>query len=110
MTAYDRWLEQPYQEAAERGDAIDAEVERLLEGECDPQNIDNFIEALANDCLEPVKEKLADAIQEGKSDFAEIGKIVWKAVYEYWRDHSDSLAAERYNQGLIGDDRDGGDY
>lgn len=106
MTAYDRWLEAPYQEAAERDDSIDAESERLLEDECNPENIDNFLDAISNECLEPVKEKLADAIQEGKGDFAEIGKIVWQAVYQYWRDQADSQAADRYNQGLIGDDRD----
>jgi len=106
MSNYDRWLEQPYQEAAERGEAIDEEAERLLADECNPENIDNFFEAIGEECLEPVREKLADAIQEGKGDFAEIGKIVWQAVYEYWRNHADNLAADRYNQGLIGDDRD----
>ena len=104
---YDDWLEQPYQEAAERDEAIDAEVERLLEGECNPHDAECFLGAIDDACLYSIpKEKIAEAIAIGVCGFEAIGKIVWQSVCEHLRAQAESIAADRYNKGLTGDDRD----
>lgn len=95
MTAYDRWLEQPYQEAAERDDAIDEMVESLMQDECDPQNVDVFLDALANECLEKIPLKLAEALKAGHEA---LGRVIADAVRDYCVTQAENLAVERYNQ------------
>ncbi len=99
MTAYDNWLEAPYQEAAERDEAIDAMAEELMEGECNPHDPDVFLGAIDNACLHAVKEKIAAAIAVGVSGHEAIGKVVWDAVYHHCLDEANSIAADRYNSG-----------
>ncbi len=108
MTDYDRWLEQPYQEAADRDDAIDAEVERLLSDEYDIKKFDVFLDALANDCIHMAKTEIEQALATG--DKHRIGELIYDSVAEQLSHWAESDAAERFNQGLIGDDRDGGDF
>lgn len=93
MTDYDRWLEQPYQEAAERDDAIDEMVEALMQDECDPQNVDVFLDALANDCL--AKTSLDEALKAGHEA---LGRVIADAVHAYCVTQAENLAVERYNQ------------
>lgn len=100
MTAYDRWLEAPYQEQCEREDAIDSLAEELLESECDPKDIDVFLSAIDDCCLYAAKEQIAEAIAKGYSNTEAIGKAIWNAVYEYCKNEADSIAADRYNSGL----------
>lgn len=107
---YDDWLEQPYQEQAERDEAIDAEVERLLEDDHNPLDVSNFIDAICDDCLASYEERLDEALTDPNPHFEALGRVLFDAVYAYWRNKAESLAAERYNSGMIGDDRDGGDY
>ena len=71
MTDYDRWLEQPYQEQAERDDAIDAIVEEVLqEPEFDPTNADTFLQAIDDATLYEVQEELAKALKDPEPGFA----------------------------------------
>jgi len=100
MTAYDRWLEAPYQEACEREEAIDEMAEQLLEGECNPHDVDVFLDAIDNACLHAAKEKIAEAIAVGVSGHEAIGKVVWFAVFEHCLNQANSLAADRYNSGI----------
>jgi hypothetical protein len=99
MTAYDRWLEAPYQEAAERADALDEIAEALMEDECNPRDVDVFMEALANDCLEGVRAKLELAIADGNKGKEKIGEVIWDAVYAWCADQAENLAVEHYNTG-----------
>ena len=111
MTDYDRWLEQPYQEQAERDDAIDAIVEEVLkEDDFDPTNVDTFLQAIDDATLYEVQEKLAEALKDPEPGFAKLGSVIYNAVYDYCHRQAESEAVKRYNDGLIGDDRDGGDY
>lgn len=100
MTDYDRWLEAPYQEEQARLEAIDEVAEQLMETECNPHDVDVFLEAIDNACLhDPIfREKLAEAIKVGVSGHEKIGKVIWSAVYAHCTNEADSLAAERYNQ------------
>lgn len=88
MPTYDKWLEQPYQEFADEMDAMEARVGRLMEGECNPEDATNFLQAVADECLEASKAEIAGAIQTGKTDFEVLGKVVWEAVYRYWEDQA----------------------
>lgn len=99
MTAYDRWLEAPYQEACERDEAIDEMVEQLLDGECDPHDVDVFLSAIDNACLYAMKEQIAEAIAKGHSGHEAIGKAIWSAVYEHCKTEAENIAADRYNSG-----------
>lgn len=99
MTAYDRWLEAPYQEACERNEAIDEIAEQLLDGECDPHDVDVFLNAIDNACLHAAKEQIAKAIAVGVSGHEAIGKVVWDAVYQHCLEEANSIAADRYNSG-----------
>jgi hypothetical protein len=110
MTDYDRWLEQPYQEAAERDEAIERLVEEVLEeDEYDPTNADTFLQAIDDAVLYGIKEELAKALKDPNVGHAALGKVIYDAVYDYCYKQADNEAARRYNEGLGGDD-DGGDY
>jgi hypothetical protein len=101
---YDDWLEQPYQEAAERDHAIEQEVERLLEDEYDIKKFDVFVDAIANDCMHMAKTEIEQALATG--DKHRLGELIFDAVAEQLDHWAESEAADRYNNGLIGDDRD----
>ena len=106
MTAYDRWLEQPYQEQAERDEIIDEEVERLLSEEFDPLDVSNFMEAIMFDVLGNYVDDIQEALTDPHPQFEKLGRVIFDAIYAHWRNKAESLAADRYNRGLIGDDRD----
>ena len=99
MTAYDDWLEAPYQEACQRDEAIDGITQELLDGECNPHDVDVFLSAIDNACLYASKEQIAKAIALGQSGHEAIGKAIWSAVYEHCKTEAENIAAERYNSG-----------
>jgi hypothetical protein len=85
MTAYDRWLEKPYQDACAKQEAIEEVVEELLQDECNPQNPSVFLEAINEGaCLDNdfVHSRLAEILAKGHS-YADIGELVYDAVVEY---------------------------
>lgn len=85
MTAYDRWLEKPYQDACAKQEAIEEVVEELLEDECNPQNPSVFLEAINEGaCLtsDHIHARLAEILAKGHS-YADIGELVYDAVVEY---------------------------
>lgn len=85
MTQYDRWLEQPFQETCAKQEAVDELVEELLNGECNPQNLDTFMEAINEGaCLtgKEFGESLKKILDKGHS-YADIGELVWDAVSVY---------------------------
>jgi len=111
MTDYDRWLEQPYQDKADRDDAIDAIVEDVLkESGFDPTNSETFLQAIDDAVLYSAVEKIEAALKSPKPHFAELGSAIYDAVYQYCYDMAEKEAVKRYDDGLRGDDRDGGDF
>ena len=85
MTNYDRWLEKPYQDDCAREDEHNEVVEELLEGECNPQNPDAFMEAINEGaCLSGKEfgESLKKILDKGHS-YADLGELVWDAVSAY---------------------------
>ncbi len=85
MTAYDNWLEKPYQDAYAKQEATDELVEELLTGEYNIQDPTVFFDAIRNgDCLgsDEVFSKLKEILERGHS-YAEIGELVWDAVSQY---------------------------
>lgn len=103
---YDDWLEAPFQEAEARANAIDSITESLLSGDYQPENIDNFNEALGEGCLdtEVVQEKLKAAIAVGVFGHQAIGKVIWDAVYAYWYDQAAKKAIDIHDSGNHYDD------
>lgn len=107
MTDYDRWLEQPYQEQAERDDGIESLLEQILEeDEYSPTNAEAFLEAIAEGCLEEHSDKLQAALNDPAVGHAKLGTVVYNAVYDYWLEKAKEEAVRRYDN----QDRDGGDY
>ena len=86
MDKYDSWLESGADDGLDEQDRIDEEQARLLKEENNPNDYNNFIEAIAEDCLAEHSALLEDALQ--KNDKALIGLIVSSAVYTYWENKS----------------------
>lgn len=96
---YDQWLEQPYQDAEDEAYAIDSISEQLFKEDCSPFDVDNFIFAVDEGCLNDVIDKLKEAVKKGDDDPELLGKIVWHAVREYWATEADKQAEEIYKRG-----------
>jgi hypothetical protein len=85
MTAYDSWLEKPYQDAYAEQEAIDEIVEGLMQTECNPQDASVFLEAInEGGCLndDNVHKRLKEILAAGHS-YADIGELVYDAVVGY---------------------------
>lgn len=102
MSNYDRWLEQPYQDKYAEDDAIDQEIEALLEDEYDIKKFEVFMEAINNDCLyeEKVQKQITDALQTG--DRLALGQAIFDAVCAKLENWAESEAVDRYNRGFYG--------
>ena len=82
---YDNWLDESDNEASNYSHALEATKQQFLEGECNPHNIDVFLEALGEPILN--NDDLKAAIALGESNYEQIGKVFWDAVQGYceWR-------------------------
>lgn len=97
MTAYDRWLEKPYQDHADERDEFDAIVEELLDDELNPTNPDVFMEAINEGaCLDNklFNEKLKE-ILSAKNHQA-LGALVNDFVVAYCTVTAESRAESIY--------------
>lgn len=82
MTAHDDWLEKPYLDQEARDQAIDNEIDRLLETDYNPANPKVFLNAIDNACLYADKDKLAEILNTN-APWEELGRYVYKAVQTY---------------------------
>jgi hypothetical protein len=98
---YDDWLEQPFQEAEARLEAIEERTDALCEigGEWDAQDPDNFINAIADGCLDNQKTELADILATGQG-YTRMGEMLWTAVCEYCREQAEKQATTEIDEGL----------
>jgi hypothetical protein len=101
MTSYDDWLEQPFQEAEARLDAIEYRTDELCEvgGDWDAQDPDNFINAIADGCLDAHKTELADILATGQG-YTRMGEMLWSAVCEYCREQAEHQATCEIDEGI----------
>ena len=97
MTAYDDWLEKPYLDEEEKQDAIDDEIEHLLQTEFNPTNLDVFLNAIDNACLYASKEQLAKTIRDN-APWEELGRYVFKAVQTYCINSAIQQAQKNVNE------------
>lgn len=76
-------------------EVIADEVQELLLGECDPFELDNFINGVT-EALDAIKNKdaLTQALKD--CDTAEVGRIVVNAVENYYADLAEYWATKRY--------------
>jgi len=94
MTAYDKWLEAPFQNACEEQDEVNEVVEQLLADECNAQDPSVFMEAINEGaCLDSpqVFEKLKKILEQGHS-YEDIGHLVWDAVNAYCEETAENRA------------------
>jgi hypothetical protein len=82
MTAHDDWLEKPYLDQEARDQAIDNEIDRLLETDYNPAKVKVFMDAIDNNCLYADQEKLAEILNKN-APWEELGRYVFKAVQTY---------------------------
>jgi hypothetical protein len=82
MNKYDAWLESPYRESEDREAQIDERITELLHGEMNPDNFDNFQEAICEECLYQHKDSIEEALRN--NDKATLGLLVQSAVFTYW--------------------------
>jgi hypothetical protein len=82
MTAHDDWLEKPYLDQEARDQAIDNEIDRLLETDYNPATVKVFMNAIDNNCLYADQEKLAEILNTN-APWEELGRYVFKAVQTY---------------------------
>lgn len=93
MTAYDRWLEKPFQEACEREEAFNDIVEQLMDDELDPQNPNVFMQAINEGaCLDnkTFNAGLKEILQT--KNFDELGKLVYDFVVDYCQETAELRA------------------
>ena len=82
MTAHDDWLEKPYLDQEARDQAIDNEIDRLLETDYNPAKVKVFMDAIDNNCLYADQEKLAEILNTN-APWEELGRYVFKEVQTY---------------------------
>ena len=101
MTAYDDWLEQPFQEAEARLEAIEARTDELTEigGEWDAQDYHVFTNALADDCLKNYEQEIKNILATGNG-YALLGEVVWSAVTEYCNAQAEEQATTEIDEGI----------
>lgn len=86
MSGYDSWLESGAHDGEDEEIRIEEEQARLLAEENNPDDYNNFVEAIAEDCLVKHWDALEQALQQ--NDKEKIGLIISSAVYTYWEDKS----------------------
>lgn len=97
MTAYDDWLEKPYLDEDEKQDAIDDEIDHLLQTEFNPTDVEVFLNAIDNGCLNADKDQLIQTIKDN-APWEELGRYVFKAVQTYCIDHAIKQATKTVNE------------
>ena len=97
MTAYDDWLEKPYLDADEKDMAIDCEIDRLLETECNPNNIEVFLNAIDNCCLYAIKDAIAKTLKDN-APYEELGRLIFEAVQTHCIDNAIQQAQTNINE------------
>jgi hypothetical protein len=76
-------------------EVIAQEVQDLLQGDCNPFDLSNFIDA-ATDALNEINNKAALAQALKHCDTAEIGRIVVNAIEDHYQNLAEFFADKRY--------------
>jgi hypothetical protein len=98
---YDRWLQQPYEDAANRSAAIEEMIEDVLqEDEFNPCNPNTFIDAILEGCLDGKEDAIKAALDNEEVGHAALGTVMYEAVYQFCYDRAEDEAAKRYNDNL----------
>jgi hypothetical protein len=87
---YDKWLDANDHDASDYYYEFQDVHEKLLENECNPHDYDVFMDSLV-DCDINVND-LKAAIALGESGYEQIGKVIWRAVYERCNEQAKVMA------------------
>ena len=100
MSAYDRWLESPFQEQCRQEEFLEDRVNELMMGEYNPFTPKNIVEAIYEDCLyskEGDLEQFADLM--AKREVTALGRMVFGRIIDYWERQAENQAIEDWNNG-----------
>jgi hypothetical protein len=95
---YDDWLEQPFQEAEARLEAIEIRTEELMSDKWDVNNIDVFVAAVECGALDKYRSEIANAINNKLGTTALLGELVWFAVNDYCREQAETQATNEIDK------------
>jgi len=94
----DRFLMSLAEEDAQLEEQFNDRVCELLNNEWNPDSFDNVMDAIHDDCLYPIREKLEYAILH--NDFTEYGRLIFKQVEEWCIGKAEDQANEEFARGL----------
>ena len=97
MTAYDDWLEKPYDDQDKIDQAIDDEIDHLMRTEFNPNNVDVFLNSIDNACLYAIKKSIEKTLQDN-APFEELGRLIFEAVQTHWIDSAMQQAQTNINE------------
>ena len=100
MTAYDRWLESPFQEQCRQEEFLEERVNELMMNEYNPYTTKNIIEAIMEECLfskEGDAEQLADLME--RREVTMLGRMVFGRIVDYWERQAENQAIEDWAKG-----------
>ena len=97
MTAYDDWLEKPYDNQAKIDQAIDDEIDHLMRTEFNPNIVDVFLNAIDNCCLYAIKDAIAKTLKDN-APYEELGRLIFEAVQTHCIDNAIQQAQTNINE------------
>ena len=99
MNKYDAWLQAPYVAAEDDQEKVDQRICNLLNGEYDPDNFQNFLEAISEDALYIHKDSIEEALKN--NDKATLGLLIQSAVFTYWEKKATETAEQEEAAGML---------
>jgi hypothetical protein len=99
MSGYDKWIMSSADDGLDEQDRIDQEISRLMKLDYDPDNFNNFVEAITEDCLAPHKDTIEQALIT--DDKALLGLLISSAVFTYWEKKAINDAQDQESAGLL---------
>ena len=81
MTAYDNWLEKPYQYKYEEEDTLDDLEYEILQS-LNVDSFDRFTEAFCEGAFDAEKEYISEWLKN--REFEKLGRLFWLSNQNYW--------------------------
>ena len=87
---YDKWLDANDHDASDYYYEFQDAHEKLLENECNPHDYDVFMNAFCECNMN--ENDLKAAIALGESGYEQLGKVIWRAIYEHCNEQAKVMA------------------
>ena len=80
LTNFDYWLTNCPNDD-EQEEHFNDLINDSLRGDRNPNNFDNFIDAIYDECLHAKKAEIQESMED--QDFERLGRLIWSQVYDY---------------------------